>query len=346
MDKQAFAVKHLLNRSLLSILLYPASLGYAGYMLFRRKFLFRHPHRASFKVISIGNLTSGGSGKTPLTIALAKALQAKGISVAIASRGYLAEWEDKPALIFDGQQFLADVSQAGDEASMVASQVPGIPVFVGRDRSAVIDCAAAFPIQVLLLDDALQHLKVARDIDLVVFDSQIGLGNGWVIPAGYLREPLSALPKTAIILLHSKNAAVPDATLMRSISKLPQTVYQLRSQASHILQGKYELPLSELSGKSLSLVSGIAHPDSFERSVKALGLKYEHHYRWPDHFAYTDAASLQMLREDESQYLLCTQKDAIKLQMNAELVPKVLSLVLKTTLDDSLVEEVMRRLKL
>ncbi|MCD8479427.1 MAG: tetraacyldisaccharide 4'-kinase [Candidatus Cloacimonetes bacterium] len=138
MDKHNFATRHLLARSLLSYLLYPASLIYAGYMLFRRKFLFPKPFRAPFKVISIGNIVSGGSGKTPITIALAKALQNHGLKVAVASRAYKAGWENSAAMISDGKRLLTTVANAGDEALMVASALPGIPVYVGRKRKDVL----------------------------------------------------------------------------------------------------------------------------------------------------------------------------------------------------------------
>lgn len=344
MNKHSLTSAHLLHRSLLSYLLYPASCIYAGYLLFRRKYLFPKPFRAPFKVLSIGNITSGGSGKTPLTIALAKALQARGLKVGIASRGYQAAWENRAAMIFDGQKLLTTIQNAGDEACMVASQVPGIPVFVGRNRSAVLQLIAKHKLDLIILDDALQHLKVARDLDLVVFDSQVGLGNGFVIPAGYLREPLCALPNEAIILLHSKNCMPTQCALKQALTKLKQPVFQVQSRATKLLSGNQEQELKELQGKGLSLVSGIAHPDSFEDSVRALGLSFAHHYRFADHFAFRDAKAMAPLLKDESDFLLSTQKDAIKLQEHPLLASKILCLCLETSLDADLVDAVCARL--
>ncbi|MDD4668144.1 MAG: tetraacyldisaccharide 4'-kinase [Candidatus Cloacimonetes bacterium] len=342
MDKHSFARNHLLTRSLLSYLLYPTSCIYAGFMLFRRRYLYRKPYRAPFKVISIGNIVSGGSGKTPITIALANALQALGLKVAIASRGYLAGWEDRGGQISDGTKLLTNVANAGDEAMMVASSLPGIPVFVGRKRSAILELISkSISPDIVILDDALQHLKVARDLDLIVFDSLVGLGNGFVIPAGYLREPLSSLPENAIILLHSKNGHTPKQELMHCLKNLQLPLFMVNSQASRILRDNAEITPSSLMGKSISLVSAIAHPDSFEDSVNSLGITYHKHHRFPDHFAYQDDAAMTNLLNDVSEYLLCTAKDYTKLQSVPTLKDRLLCLNLETTLDSALVDKVM-----
>lgn len=345
MDKHNFATRHLLARSLLSYLLYPASLIYAGYMLFRRKFLFPKPFRAPFKVISIGNIVSGGSGKTPITIALAKALQNHGLKVAVASRAYKAGWENSAAMISDGKRLLTTVANAGDEALMVASALPGIPVYVGRKRKDVLRLIAPSQPDVVILDDAMQHLRVARDLDIVIFDGKIGLGNGFVIPAGYLREPLSAIPKQAIILLHSKDVTPVNDILQKALCPLRQPIFSARSHASKILNGDNELDPNSLKGQSISLVSAIAHPESFESSVRALGLSFCTHHRFPDHFAFTDVSAMRDLLQDTSHYLLCTTKDYQKLLTIPTLKDRLLCLSLTTILDEAFVRQVLKGLR-
>ena len=349
MDKNNFAARHLLQRSPLSYMLYPASLIYAGYMLFRRKFLFPSPYRAPFKVISVGNLTSGGSGKTPITIALAKALQDRGFRVVVASRGYRAGWEQRGGMISDGSRLLTDVCNAGDEALMVASSLPGIPVFVGRIRREVLRQVAKLKPDLVILDDAMQHLKVARDLDIVVFDTKVGLGNGWVIPAGYLREPLSALPEKSIILLHSKNGHPAPESLTYPLKSIGHPMYNTQSRADSLLMDGRSVDPQSMSGKSLSLVSAIAHPDSFEASIAALRLSYRTHYKFPDHFAFGErSAMLNILLHDAKanpdELYVCTEKDYAKLQQVPSLNKRLIVLRLETTLDPAFVEKVMTAL--
>jgi len=321
-------------------MLYPASLIYAGHMLFRRKFLFPNPYRAPFKVISVGNLTSGGSGKTPITIALAKALQDTGFRVVVASRGYRAGWEQRGGMISDGSRLLTDVCNAGDEALMVATALPRIPVFVGRNRREVLRQVAKLKPDLVILDDAMQHLKVARDLDIVVFDTKVGLGNGWVIPAGYLREPLSALPEKSIILLHSKNGLhAPDALLSR-LHKTSLPRFVASSHASTIRSEAGVIDPTCWQNKQISLVSAIAHPDSFESSARALGIRFQAHHRFPDHFAYSDPNAMRSLLQDVCEILLCTAKDWAKLQDVPTLKDRLFCLDLETSLDPALVDKI------
>ncbi|HCM14558.1 MAG TPA: tetraacyldisaccharide 4'-kinase [Candidatus Cloacimonas sp.] len=346
MDKHSFTTKHLLQRSLLSYMLYPASRLYAGYMLLRRRYLFPMPYKAAFRVISIGNLTSGGSGKTPITIALAAALKEKGLNVVVASRGYHAAWEDQGGMISDGRKLLTDVSKAGDEALMVASALPGIPVLVGRKRKQVLLQAEKLKPDLLILDDAMQHLKVARDLDIVVFDSKVGLGNGWVIPAGYLREPLSALPENSIILLHSKNGHVAPASLQNTLLRTGLPLFVVHSSADTIISDGRMISPQALAHSSLSLISAIAHPSSFEASAQALALPFRKHYAFPDHFAFAPNNPdmnrfLQEARNQADELYICTDKDYQKLQQITLLKDRLLCLSLKTTLDPALVDKVM-----
>ncbi|MDD3536329.1 MAG: tetraacyldisaccharide 4'-kinase [Candidatus Cloacimonetes bacterium] len=346
MDKHSFARRHLYRKSYLSFLLYPASLLYAGYMLIRRKYLFPKPYRAPFKVISVGNLSLGGSGKSPLTIALAKALRNKGFRLAISSRGYKAGWEETGGIIHDGRDFVAKLKDSGDEAWMVASALKNIPVYVGRKRREILKMAEANAPEIMILDDALQHLGVARDLDIIVFDASIGCGNGFCLPAGYLREPLSALPDKALIVIHSKNGASPSDKLIALLKAKGKPLFIVQSRAGAIYSADGAIPLSALESKSISLVSGIAQPHSFEESVRSLGLGYDKHYAFSDHHAFEDKATLETLLADKSDYLLCTHKDAVKLQRYTMLQDKLLWLELELSLADDLVDRIIMEISL
>lgn len=344
-DKHSFARRHLYRKSCLSLLLYPASLLYAGYMLIRRKYLYPKPYRAPFKVISVGNLTLGGSGKSPITIALAKALRDKGFRLAISSRGYQAGWEEPGGIIHDGKAFVAKLEDAGDEAWMLASALKNIPVYVGRKRREILKMAESKAPEIMILDDALQHLKVASDLDLVVFDASVGCGNGFCLPAGYLREPLSALPDKALIIIHCKNGVSPSDKLISTLKARGNSLYFVQSRAGAIHSTDGILPLSELAGKSISLVSGIAQPFSFEESVRSLGLDFVKHYAYSDHHAFEDKSTLQTLLADANDYLLCTHKDAVKLQRYNMLKDKLLWLELELSLSDDLVARIVSEIK-
>jgi len=341
-----FAEKHLLSRSPLSYLLYPVSLCYAGLMLFRRKLLSAKGYHAPFRVISVGNLSSGGSGKSPIAIALCKKLQKRGLKVAYASRGYKSKLEHTANLVSDGQSLFFRASAAGDEAVMAARMLPGIPVFSGKKRIEVLKLAAKrFPeLQVMVLDDAMQHLKVARDLDIVVFDTHSALGNGFVIPAGYLREGLCALSIKSICVIHQKPGALPNLKLEQALAKTGASLARVQSSAGDILHHGNPIPPQTLKEKGIVLISAIAHPASFEKSVKKLGISYQRHLVFPDHFSFEDPIIRQQLQHDPAKHFLCTAKDAAKLE---EFIgERLLVLGMETELPEVLIEQIVAKLAL
>ena len=342
MSHHGFAQKHLINRSFISYLLYPASNFYAGYMRFRRKFLFRAPYRAKFKVVSIGNLTSGGSGKSPIAIALAKELRERGLKVAYSSRGYRSALEEGATLIYDANGFCVPLQSAGDEAVMVARALQDVPVFCGRDRSGVLALAEKlYPdLDLMILDDAFQHLKVARDLDLVVFDARIGLGNGFTIPAGYLREDLSALGANCLNILHQKPLEQPNPQLEQTLLSLATPLYRATSSSAEITKGSVVIDVESIKGKGIALVSAIAQPESFENSVREQGIEFVRHHIFNDHHSFTDAKSIALLQNDPARYLICTAKDAPKLE--PILGDRLLTLGMKTQLDPALIGRVLQ----
>ena len=188
MDANKLIQNHLLKRSPLSYTLYPAGVIYGFLQKLRRTYYQRNEYKPPCKIISIGNIVSGGSGKTPLTISLAKLLIKEGKKVAVSHRGYKGKFEYNPHLIADKTGILYDVQHTGDEAYMIASSLPQIPVVVGRKRKEAIQLLLQnYPdLEIIILDDALQHYYVHRDLDIISFDASLGLGNGFVIPAGYL----------------------------------------------------------------------------------------------------------------------------------------------------------------
>lgn len=338
MKRTEFAEKHLLNRSILSYLLYPASLCYAGLMLFRRRILQGRGYRAPFKVISVGNLTSGGSGKTPIAIALCKELQKRGLRVAYSSRGYKSKLEQGAKQISDGNSILYPASVAGDEAVMAATMLPRIPVFSGRKRKQVLKLAAIkYPnLDYMIMDDAFQHLKVERDYDLVVFDTRTGLGNGFVLPAGYLRESVAAISAKTLCLFHHKNGHEINPQLENRFIQRGLSWFRVQSSTDCVSHLAVKLESSALKQMSFTLISAIAHPESFENSVRELGIKFSRHLVFPDHYDYMDPSLREQLNNDPTECFLTTAKDAVKL--NEILGDRLYVLELQTTLAQELID--------
>lgn len=340
MKRADFAKNHLLKRSVLSYLLYPASLCYAGLMLLRRIHLRGKGYRAPFVTISVGNLTSGGSGKSPIAIAICKKLHDMGISCAYASRGYKSKLEHSVSIVSDGATIFYPASEAGDEAVMASEMLPGIPVLCGRKRNKIIQTAAnEFPnLQVMVLDDAFQHLKVFRDLDIVVFDTDTALGNGFVIPAGYLRESLSAIDASCICLLHNKPGSQDNPSLERTLRQRGAQVYHVYSRPSIIRHLGNPVDKLHLADDPFSLISAIAHPASFENSVRELELKFDKHLIFPDHYPFQDAEIRNKLMTNPAKRFLCTAKDAGKL---AEIFgDRLYVLELETSLPDELINRI------
>ena len=321
MRLHSFIEKHLLKRTGISYLLYPLSLLYrVGHRIKQGRDLSRQ-YRAPYKVISIGNLTAGGSGKTPLGLELARLLSENGYRVAVSHRGYKGNLE-KETVLLDSEMELSP-KILGDEACLYASSLKDIPIVIGRDR---VEAARLLQqkkpdTQVLILDDSFQNKKLHHDIDIVVVSAEMGLGNGFCLPAGYLREPLSSLKKGHYVVLLSKNGRTPGEALVSQLRSRTERIYfadlvpgELKAYNGEPTQKE------ELTGKKLLLVSGIGNPASFEETVCSLGLEWIKHLRYPDHYSFDDVSEIN---REASDYILCTQKDVIKLALHNELRGKL-----------------------
>ena len=248
-------------------------------------------------VIVVGNLTVGGSGKTPLTIWLVEALQALGWRPGIISRGYGGSQVGVQAV-----DAAAMAAQAGDEPLLLARRC-AVPVFVGRDRAAVGEALlAAHPeCDVLVSDDGLQHYRLRRDVELAVFDAR-GFGNGQLLPAGPLREPLSRLARASAVVWNS----APGRRLENTA--LPQFPMSLAAGDFYALHdARQRATAAELRGRPLHAIAGIGDPARFFATLGALGLAFVPH-AFPDHHAYTPTD----LDFGADAVLLMTEKDAVK----------------------------------
>ncbi|MCD4650590.1 MAG: tetraacyldisaccharide 4'-kinase [Candidatus Cloacimonetes bacterium] len=311
MVSQRFIAKNLQKRSWLSWCLYPLSLLWTLIHVVRRWLhlkILSLPRVKGITVISVGNLISGGSGRTPLVIFLARYLSEKGQKVAVCIRGYKGLYEENTTIISDITGLLPEAENAGDEAQLLTEKLPGIPVVVGKNRFVSVQMIRKrFPdISVVILDDAFQNFTIQHDLDFLIFDSWGGIGNGFTIPAGLLREPLSAA-KFADCLVANGEAPIPLTG-----KPILRTGYQLES----IYNAFNEIiPIDSLEGKQVLAVSGIGQPRSFEKTIREAGGIVQNHLAFTDHHAYSQKNISEIRRKLAASSVVCvTEKDWVKLR--------------------------------
>lgn len=290
-----------------SALLYPVSLLY-GAVAGMRRAAYRsgiaRSTRLPVSVIVVGNLTPGGTGKTPLTVWLAEFLAAVGRSPGIVSRGYGGRSSAPRRVLPD-----SDPAACGDEPVLLARR-SGCEVWTGADRVAAARAllSAQPACDVVISDDGLQHYPLARDIEICVVDATRGLGNGWLLPAGPLREPLSRLAGVDAIVINGESRAASHS----SVSRLPPGVarlgMKLEGREFRNLLNPGQLAGAEFfRGKQVHAIAGIGNPQRFFRHLQGLGLEFTAH-PFPDHHRY-QASDIAFADADA---IVMTEKDAVK----------------------------------
>jgi len=273
------------------------------------------------KVISVGNVVVGGSGKTPAVIAIARMLKEHTDSnVVILSRGYRSKVRG-PVVVSDEQDVLLNPVEAGDEPHLLARSLPGVPVLIGRDRVQTgLMAIRKWNSQVVILDDGFQYLRLARDIDIVTIDATIPFGFDHILPRGYLREPLSTLRHADLILLTRVDQCerldfVRDR-LARIAPSVPifESIHEPRSLRS--LDTNQEVGLDAIRDRNVLAVCGIANPLSFVKTLRSLHPAKVSLLSFPDHHAYP-SSSIERIKntaaELDTDFIVTTEKDAPKL---------------------------------
>ncbi len=246
--------------------------------------------RLPVPVIVVGNITVGGTGKTPLVVWLSLFLQRAGYRPGIISRGYGGRAAVWPQVLAPN----SDPEEVGDEPVLIARRA-GCPVVVGPDRvAAARTLLAAHRCDVVISDDGLQHQRLARDIEIVVIDGQRRFGNGLLLPAGPLREPVSRLQRADVLITQGAAHAGERSMELRDTG--------LRNLAS----GKACAP-SEFAGKTVHAVAGIGNPGGFFARLRGLGLEVREH-PFPDHYRFRP----EDLRFGDDAPVIMTEKDAVK----------------------------------
>lgn len=307
--------------SFLSALLFLLSTPYAVVMCLRNIFYdygLLRVQRLSCPVISIGNLTMGGTGKTPLVIMLADMLRTLGYKPAILSRGYGRTSVARVAVVTDGGNLLMTPREAGDEPYLMAQLLHGVPVIVGVCRFLAGRTAIEQGADILLLDDAFQHRALYRDVNIVLLDKDQPLGNGRLLPGGSLRESPQALRRADIAVLTGggQAGAKLSPAWQRLLDDVPH-LFHADHRARAIIDGSgTALPLDFLRGKRVYAFAGIGRPLSFRRTIEGLGADITGFAVFPDHHCFGMSELATITREaaqTRSDIILTTEKDGVRL---------------------------------
>jgi len=307
-------------------LIFASVVGIRGF-LYKTGLLRRFP--LGVQVISIGNVTAGGTGKTPVTEIFARTLAAEGRKVAILSRGYRrkeAPWWQRvftdvvvpPLVVSDGKHVLLDSATGGDEPYMLASNLPGVAVVVDRNRvKAGRYAVKRLGCDTIILDDGFQYQKLKHSVEVVLVDSTNPFGNGNMLPRGILREPVRHLKRADIIFLTKCRG---DTSELREEIRRYNTRAEI-VECNHTpkvlkdVWSREEFQLSWLDGKTVCTLSGIASPKGFENSLRSLGSKVVWCERYADHHRYDSSEILYALNRTAdmgADALVTTEKDAVR----------------------------------
>jgi tetraacyldisaccharide 4'-kinase len=338
---EQFAIDVILGRrrgvraALLRGLLYALSFIYER-LVQLRLFLYRHrifrEHTLGCLVISIGNLTVGGTGKTPIVEKFARALRAGGRRVAILSRGYKSiprpsprrrffgkKEPSPPRVVSDGKSLLLDSRTAGDEPYMLAKNLKDVVVLVDKDRvKSGLYAIKELKADTLLLDDGLQYLHLKHRLDIVLIDRQAPFGNEHLLPRGTLREPPRNLRRASYIFI-TKSTGEPNDDLIKRIRRYNRTaeIIECAHQPLHlqnVLTGE-QIPLERLRDTYVGSICGIAAPESFEDGLRKLGARLELSKRYTDHHRYSEAELQSFITRcvrRDLEMIVTTEKDAVR----------------------------------
>jgi len=316
---------------LIKLKLYIISLAY-GFAIFIRKVFYKFGifkiRKAPLKVISVGNITLGGTGKTPFVITLGQILETelkKNVCVLIRGWGW-------------------------DEQTMLKNKLTDIPVVVGEDRArSALKAVKLYGSNTAVLDDGFQHWELGRDLDIVLIDSRNPFGNSQLFPRGVLREPKEALKRADIVVLTKANKRKIDLNnLKNEITKINNRIYFLEAahKPTYLYENKTKrkYDLSYIKGKRVMLLSSIGDPAYFEDTVKDLGAEVAEHIKFPDHHNYKKSDMEYILKrcsERSFDFVLTTEKDIVKLSRLGLYLGLHVMLVVAITLDITAGKEIL-----
>jgi tetraacyldisaccharide 4'-kinase len=298
--------------------------------------------RLPCKVVSIGNITVGGTGKTPMVRYVANLLKALGMQVAVISRGYGGYAQRSGGIVSDGKTTFMELQASGDEPQLLASKLNGIPLLVGKDRyGAGRQAISRFGASVLVLDDAFQHLPLKRDLDLLLLDSTRPFGNGYCIPRGTLREPVEQMNRASAFVLTRWRE---DTDLTREPSMIaPHVQGRPMFRCMHVPETlfvpgrKRPLDLASLKGRRLFVFSGIGRNESFRETIGKLEGYVAGFLEFPDHQRYA-GHDLRLIwkraRGFNVDNIITTEKDYVNILTEIPSTPQLLVLGISISFGD------------
>ena len=283
----------------------------------------RRSTRLPCPVICVGNLTAGGTGKTPTTQMLCRLLMERGKRIAVIIRGYGGEYEHGCALVSDGKRVLLTAREAGDEAFLLARTLPGVSIAVGRDRIRTgrlvyNECRP----DLIVMDDGMQHWRLHRDLDIALVNACAPFDNGWTLPRGMLREPKTHLRRTGVILLTNARRAgeAKLAAVREEVARLapgtPIFTGDLSPLALLDLRGREAQNLGWLNGRRVGAMCALGNPASFESMLGEQGAIVAAKHRFPDHHQVTASELQRVFWKTEgtsAEAVITTEKDAVKM---------------------------------
>ncbi len=281
------------------------------------------PKELSKVVISVGNISLGGTGKTPLVEYIARFLMDENFDTAIISRGYKRQdSSQKETIVSDGDQLLVSLEQAGDEPFMMAEKLKGVKVIVGANRFSAGKLAIEkLGCDVILLDDGFQHLKLKRDLNIVVLDGSDPFGNGEMVPFGKLREPIYGLKRAQAIVVSRSDRAVDQDLLFRVLSGLELNIPVIFSYHDFVglkdlVSGKVA-PIRKLVQAKVAVLCALGNPKIFIEDLENYQAKIVSQHLFIDHHPYQQSDIEQVVEEAKqagAEFIITTEKDAVKLK--------------------------------
>lgn len=329
----------------MSALLRPLSAAF-GWGVAVRHAAYRHgwfkTHRLARPVVSVGNLTVGGTGKTPLVEYIAKLLVRHGRKPAILTRGYGRGSKDAMILLPPGADRRPDARELGDEPALLARAIPEVPLVICADRVRGGRAAENhFQVDAHILDDGFQHLALARDLDVLVLDATQPLSDRNLLPAGRQREPLSAIQRAQIVALTRTESADP-APLEELLRQVHPAARAYRSQMkllgwANALNGE-NVPMESLHGRKVAAFCALGNPQAFFTGLRRWGFELAAQDAFPDHHVYTEEEIERLAANARAQgavALLTTRKDAIKFSPHWTVQPPILACAIEIHFPDA-----------
>ena len=310
------------NNNYFSFIFYPLSLLYQIILFIRKKFYiinFLKTKSLPCKVISVGNITVGGSGKTPTVEYLSKLLQSKGKKVGIISRGY-GRNSKKTLIVTDGKTKPKTWETFGDEPYLLAQKLDNVPIIVGKSRyKAGTKMIEKFNPDVIIMDDGFQHISLSRDLDIVLINSKDTQTTHRLIPAGLLREPISNLSRADLVVLTKTNIHEPSDYLIKIIENVKCPTINNKIELDNMLiniNGDLN-NLEIINSKNVYIFSALGDHEGFEKIMEKTGAIVVGHDKYPDHYIYTPDDLINIkenANKNGANFIITTEKDIVKIK--------------------------------